>query len=214
MYYESKNYLAHHGIKDQKWHNRRFQNYDGSLTPEGRIRYGVGSPREKKKEESNANSRLKETVRKQRSKKEAIKKQKEIDSAKAKEKIKDEEHEMLKKHILEHPKAIYKHRSEFTKSEIEELISKINYNRKIEDIKIEETKRGWEKIQRFSNNVETIANLTKSGANIAKNVIDVHNALVTAGAIDGKIIPSVQDYKNKQKQQNQNQQQKQNQKKK
>ena len=32
MYYESENYLAHHGIKHQKWGNRRFQNEDGSLT--------------------------------------------------------------------------------------------------------------------------------------------------------------------------------------
>lgn len=33
-------YLAHHGIKGQKWGLRRFQNPDGSLTPEGEARYG------------------------------------------------------------------------------------------------------------------------------------------------------------------------------
>lgn len=33
-------YLAHHGIKGQKWGVRRFQNPDGSLTAEGRARYG------------------------------------------------------------------------------------------------------------------------------------------------------------------------------
>lgn len=31
--------LYHHGIKNQKWGIRRFQNEDGSLTPEGRKRY-------------------------------------------------------------------------------------------------------------------------------------------------------------------------------
>lgn len=36
-------YLAHHGIKGQKWGVRRYQNGDGSLTPEGRQRYGVSS---------------------------------------------------------------------------------------------------------------------------------------------------------------------------
>lgn len=36
------NYLEHFGIKDQRWGVRRFQNPDGSLTPEGRERYGVG----------------------------------------------------------------------------------------------------------------------------------------------------------------------------
>lgn len=34
-------YLEHHGIKNQKWGIRRFQNPDGSLTAAGRIHYGV-----------------------------------------------------------------------------------------------------------------------------------------------------------------------------
>lgn len=36
-----EDFLAHHGITGQKWGQRRFQNEDGSLTPEGRIRYGL-----------------------------------------------------------------------------------------------------------------------------------------------------------------------------
>lgn len=32
-------YLAHHGIKGQKWGVRRFQNEDGSLTPRGERRF-------------------------------------------------------------------------------------------------------------------------------------------------------------------------------
>lgn len=34
------NYLAHHGIKGQKWGIRRYQNEDMSLTPLGREHYG------------------------------------------------------------------------------------------------------------------------------------------------------------------------------
>ena len=33
------NKLQHHGVKGQKWGVRRYQNKDGSLTPEGRKRY-------------------------------------------------------------------------------------------------------------------------------------------------------------------------------
>jgi hypothetical protein len=33
-------YIAHHGILGQKWGIRRYQNPDGSLTEEGRKRYG------------------------------------------------------------------------------------------------------------------------------------------------------------------------------
>ena len=39
MTYEYEQYLAHHGIKGQKWGQRRFQNLDGSLTEEGKARY-------------------------------------------------------------------------------------------------------------------------------------------------------------------------------
>lgn len=35
-------FLEHHGIRNQKWGERRFQNEDGSLTQAGRERYGVG----------------------------------------------------------------------------------------------------------------------------------------------------------------------------
>ena len=42
-------YLAHYGIPNQKWGVRRFQNEDGSLTPAGRERYGVGPERASKK---------------------------------------------------------------------------------------------------------------------------------------------------------------------
>ncbi len=39
MLTEEELYLMHHGIKGQKWGIRRFQNPDGSLTKEGKIRY-------------------------------------------------------------------------------------------------------------------------------------------------------------------------------
>ena len=34
-----ENYLAHYGVKGQKWGVRRYQNEDGTLTEEGKARY-------------------------------------------------------------------------------------------------------------------------------------------------------------------------------
>lgn len=42
------NYIAHHGIKGQKWGVRRYQNTDGSYTDEGKRRYGIAlSPKKR-----------------------------------------------------------------------------------------------------------------------------------------------------------------------
>ncbi len=50
--------LRHWGIPDMKWGIRRFQNKDGSLTPEGRIRYGKNSGKTGQRETSkNARSK-------------------------------------------------------------------------------------------------------------------------------------------------------------
>lgn len=37
---EGGEYISHHGILGQKWGIRRYQNADGTLTPEGKARYG------------------------------------------------------------------------------------------------------------------------------------------------------------------------------
>ena len=42
-YVITKNELRHHGIKGQKWGDRRFQNEDGSLTQAGKERYSNGN---------------------------------------------------------------------------------------------------------------------------------------------------------------------------
>lgn len=38
-------YIMHYGTKGQRWGDRKYQYEDGSLTPEGKIHYGVGEGR-------------------------------------------------------------------------------------------------------------------------------------------------------------------------
>lgn len=39
VWHDENDYLEHHGILGQKWGVRRYQNDDGTLTPEGRVHY-------------------------------------------------------------------------------------------------------------------------------------------------------------------------------
>lgn len=55
-------YLAHHGIKGQKWGIRRYQNPDGSLTAAGQKRYASAMEKQYKK----YGSHIPEAVRKNR----------------------------------------------------------------------------------------------------------------------------------------------------
>lgn len=43
---DMNDFLMHYGTKGQKWGVRRFQNEDGTLTQEGRDRYGIGEERQ------------------------------------------------------------------------------------------------------------------------------------------------------------------------
>ena len=62
--------LMHHGIQGQKWGVRRFQNENGSLTAEGKKRYGslVYAMTKSKKAAENRDKKLKELVEYRKSK--------------------------------------------------------------------------------------------------------------------------------------------------
>lgn len=51
-------YLIHYGVPGQKWHERRWQNEDGSLTPEGYIHYGYGKSNKQRREYLESRNRI------------------------------------------------------------------------------------------------------------------------------------------------------------
>ena len=160
-------YLAHHGIKGQKWGIRRYQNEDGSLTNLGRQRRGISDKK--------VTDKIKDAVQKRKEKK------KETSEAE-----KAERHEALKEHVRKHPTKFYKYRTEFSDEEIRKLSEQIKTDRAIKDIRDAEIQRGWDKIQTFRNNMEKVKNLADTGKNIYNLAAEVNNFLVDSGKSNGK----------------------------
>ena len=89
-------YLAHHGIKGQRHGIRRFQNYDGSLTAAGKLRYSVGNGEKSisKKVDPKSAAKLKKRQIKEDAKLERLKIKESAKNEKRKEKL-----EKKKSHI-------------------------------------------------------------------------------------------------------------------
>ena len=89
-------YLAHHGIKGQRHGIRRFQNYDGSLTAAGKLRYSVGNGEKSisKKVDPKSAAKLKKRQVKEDAKLERLKIKESAKNEKRKEKL-----EKKKSHI-------------------------------------------------------------------------------------------------------------------
>ena len=108
------NVLVHHGIKGQKHGERRYQNPDGSLTPAGRERYGVGKKKSSlaanvKKAASDFTKGVKKTGK---GVKKVVDKRKAAKLKAEQEKIKAERESWFKD-----KKSMYKHFNEMTTDE-------------------------------------------------------------------------------------------------
>lgn len=113
--------LQHWGIKGQKWGRRRFQNKDGSLTPEGRKRYGDNS------ESTDGYGKTPKLSRKQR--KEQARKA--VEEAKAREEA--ETVEQKRERLLKSSDAseLYKNRDLLSTAEINERLNRIDTERRL-----------------------------------------------------------------------------------
>lgn len=114
-------YLAHHGVKGQKYGVRQWQNKDGSLTPAGRIHYGVGAARKAvgkaatavRKQVAPTNAELNIKIRKEKSK--ILNKQKKAELKRLK-----------KTGQIEDPKAKKVGRKKYSEMSDEEINNRIN----------------------------------------------------------------------------------------
>lgn len=167
-------YLAHHGIKNQKWGQRRFQNYDGSLTSEGRRRYGVGESNQSSRERKQA-EKVKAKAAKERAKASGKKK------AEA-QKLQDQKQKRME-YLRDHPEKIYKYRKELTQDDVTEIMQKVKFDRSLQDIRKEEISRGMRKIDQIKKNVDMANNIYGTAKNTYNNVAEIKNALIDMGIL-------------------------------
>ena len=95
-------YLAHHGVKGQRWYVRRFQNPDGSLTAAGKLRYSVGNGGRSisKKIDPKSAAKLKKRQIKEAAKLERLKIKEAAKNEKYKEKLEKKKSPMTNKENL------------------------------------------------------------------------------------------------------------------
>lgn len=165
-------YLAHHGIKNQKWGQRRFQNYDGSLTSEGRKRYGVGESnlsRRERKQAEKAKAKAAKTRAKANSKKKA-------DAQKL-----QEQKQKRMDYLRDHPEKIYKYRKELTQDDVTEIMQKVKFDQSLQDIRKAEVQRGMKKIDSIRQGIETGLKWYRTGKDAYNAIAEVNNALIDMG---------------------------------
>ena len=212
--------LTHHGILGQRWGIRRFQNKDGSLTSEGRKRYGTLSENLSKwKEKAVATGhRVSGTVsdwKKQiRAKATADKIARD-----ARKQAKDESNEQKKRELIERgsPDQIKKNIRMFNDAELGEIQQRFDKELKVRDQvekiinygqtpKTNGTPNGLTGItvnrKKLSDAMQFVSNTTKQSASSVNDAIKTYNGIAYAyNALSGThspmtIIPTKEERQN------------------
>ena len=176
--------LRHSGSPGMKWYVRRFQNYDGSLTPEGRKRYGVGDPRKPGKEEEKPKKKsFKERQAEKKKAKQraaALEKARLAKIAKAEEAKKQEELAAKKQQVLSSGKAseVMEYQGQLTNDELNRALSRIRMERELNSFSAQEKKTNWEKMDNFMGKVDKIAKYAQTGGKLYQQVATIANTFL------------------------------------
>lgn len=143
-----ENFIEHHGILNMKWGRRRFQNPDGTLTPEGKIRYS----REKRRQAA-------KNLKKARKVREANKK-KEMKLAKKKAKIVEKGLDEVKKNS-----------KLFSNEEIANLVNRNQLESRLADAaNSKNVQKGKIKVDNVLDFMGKAANIADSAGRIYRNI--------------------------------------------
>lgn len=148
-------FIEHHGILDMKWGRRRFQNPDGTLTPEGKIRYS----REKRRQAA-------KNLKKARKVREANKK-KEMKLAKEKAKIEKKKAKIVEKGLDK----VKKNSKLFSNEEIANLVNRNQLESRLADAANNKNmQKGKIKVDNVLDFMGKAANIADSAGRIYRNI--------------------------------------------
>lgn len=148
-------YLAHHGIKGQRWGVRRYQNPDGTLTEAGKKRYGdaVESTPRHKPSEARKKAREEEKARKFEEKRQQV-----LKTGNATE--------------------VLKYKNFSTQKELQDAISRINTERTLKQLSDAELNSGKKFIDKVVDTADTWRARGEKVASVWNFVAKIHNSLV------------------------------------
>lgn len=150
-----QNALEHHGVKGQEWDKRRYQNLDGSLTPLGRMHYGVGAPREEREAAEEAERRRQEEIDYNRSKSIREMDDDELQAAVARSRMETQFEQNMQN------RAVNFMQSQVTEEQLKQQYDDLMYQ------------RSRQKAERFMERVERLARFGGNLASAYGKVIDV-----------------------------------------
>lgn len=165
--------LYHHGILGQKWGIRRYQNADGTLTPEGRIRYKIDK-------EGNIIKKTKAEVKKSKEEyaREKNEKQKKARLAQEKETYEEKKERIKNSHD---PKLIYDNRDMFSYQELNELYTRLNLERNLSNLLPTQVDKGRDYVNNMNtlgNKLDATASAIDKGSHFYNSIAKVSNAFM------------------------------------
>ena len=164
---QTNEYLMHWGIHGMKWGRRRFQNQDGSLTSEGKVRYGSGTSPEKGQNGRKSSKKTQAKIEKSKSEK-----MQEGRKRAAEERAKQKEYEEAKERAITKGKAsdVMKFKGDLTHEQMQRVLTRLQDEENLAKYAARERTAAQMKIDRIRDQLGTIKDVTNSAVETGKAI--------------------------------------------